>query len=144
MTTGLLPGYLRKNGIPYSEQTTLAEHFDHFSEPDGTEWFTVTTIVTDPVFLGMPFVTTTDFKKEPNGSRFSSEPVLGALTSAAALRELRMLAFDRVCIVLIGAAVGAASAQTPGPFVSVTDEMLQRPDPADWLDVAAHTRLVGP
>jgi hypothetical protein len=74
MTTGLLPGYLRKNGIPYSDQTTLAEHFDHFSEPDGTEWFTVTTIVTDPVYLGMPFVTTTDFKKEPNGSRFAPSP----------------------------------------------------------------------
>jgi hypothetical protein len=70
-TTHLLPGYLRKNGVPYSAETTVTEYFDRFSEPDGAEWFTVTTIVTDPVYLGMPFVTTTDFRKEPDGSRWN-------------------------------------------------------------------------
>jgi hypothetical protein len=69
-TTHLLPGYLRKNGIPYSDATTVVEYFDRFSEPDGTEWFTVTTIVTDPVYLGAPFVTTTDFRKERDGANW--------------------------------------------------------------------------
>jgi hypothetical protein len=73
-TTNLLPGYLRKNGIPYSEQTTVMEYFDRFTEPDGAEWFTVTTIVTDPVYLGLPFVTTTDFRKEPDGSKWQPRP----------------------------------------------------------------------
>ena len=73
-TTNLLPGYLRKNGIPYSGETTVVEYFDRFGEPDGTEWFTVTTVVTDPVYLGAPFVTTTDFKKEPDGSMFDPTP----------------------------------------------------------------------
>ncbi len=68
-TTHLLPGYLRKNGIPYSERTTVTEYFDRFTEPDGAEWFTVTTIVTDPVYLGLPFVTTTDFRKEQDGAK---------------------------------------------------------------------------
>src|SRR5688572_1267706 len=36
-TTQLLPGYLRKNGIPYSGETTVQEFFDRFTEPDGTE-----------------------------------------------------------------------------------------------------------
>jgi len=73
-TNRLLPGYLRKNGIPYSEQTTVMEYFDRFTEPDGTEWFTVTTIVTDPVYLGLPFVTTTDFRKERDGSKWQPRP----------------------------------------------------------------------
>jgi hypothetical protein len=72
-TTHLLPGYLRKNGVPYSAETAVTEYFDRFSEPEG-EWFTVTTIVTDPVYLGAPFVTTTDFRKESDDSRFSPEP----------------------------------------------------------------------
>ena len=73
-TTQLLPGYLRKNGIPYSAETTVQEFFDRFTEPDGTEWFTVTTIVTDPVYLGVPFVTTTDFRKESNGANWDPRP----------------------------------------------------------------------
>jgi hypothetical protein len=73
-TTNLLPGYLRKNGVPYSEQTTVMEYFDRFDEPDGTEWFTVTTVVTDPVYLGIPFVTTTDFRREPDDSGWNPKP----------------------------------------------------------------------
>jgi hypothetical protein len=73
-TSRLLPGYLRKNGIPFSAETTMTEHFDRFTEPDGTEWFTVTTIVRDPVYLGMPFVTTTDFRKERDGSGWNPRP----------------------------------------------------------------------
>jgi hypothetical protein len=73
-TTQLLPGYLRKNGVPYSAETTVTEYFDRFNEPDGAEWFTVTTVVTDPVYLGMPFVTTTDFRKERDGSQWDPRP----------------------------------------------------------------------
>ena len=74
VTNNLSPGYLRKNGVPYSARTTLTEYYDHFTEPNGDEWFTITTIVTDPEYLAVPFVTTTDFRKEPDGSRFSPSP----------------------------------------------------------------------
>jgi len=74
VTTELRPGYLRKNGVPYSDRATLTEYYDRFTEPTGDEWITVTTIVTDPVYLYIPFVTTTDFKKEPDGSRWSPSP----------------------------------------------------------------------
>jgi hypothetical protein len=73
-TTNLRPGYLRKNGVPYSASATVTEYYDRFREPTGDEWFTVTTIVNDPVYLAIPFVTTTDFRKEPDGSRFRPEP----------------------------------------------------------------------
>jgi hypothetical protein len=76
VTTQLRPGYLRKNGIPYSAGTTLTEYYDHWSEPSGQEWFTVTTVVTDPQYLAIPFVTTTDFKKEADGSKFNPAPCL--------------------------------------------------------------------
>jgi hypothetical protein len=71
ITTNLRPGYLRRNGVPYSARATLTEYYDRFSEPNGAEWFTITTIVTDPEYLAVPFVTTTDFRKEPDGSRFT-------------------------------------------------------------------------
>ena len=74
VTTNLRPGYLRKNGVPYSARTMLTEYYDRFTEPNGDEWFTITTIVTDPEYLAVPFVTTTDFRKEPDGSRFSPSP----------------------------------------------------------------------
>ena len=74
VTTNLRPGYLRKNGVPYSAHTTLTEYYDRFSETNGDEWFTITTIVTDPEYLAVPFVTTTDFRKEPDGSHWSLSP----------------------------------------------------------------------
>jgi hypothetical protein len=69
-TTNLKPGYLRANGIPFSDKVELTEYFNTFREPSGTEWFVVTTIVRDPVYLTGPFVTTSNFKREPNGAKF--------------------------------------------------------------------------
>jgi len=69
-TTHLRPGYLRTNGIPFSDKAELTEYFNTFSEPNGTEWFVVTTIVRDPVYLVGPFVTTSNFKREPSGAKF--------------------------------------------------------------------------
>ena len=74
VTTHLVPGYLRKNGVPYSAGTQVTEYYDRFTEPNGDERFMVMTIVTDPQYLAVPFVTTTDFKKEPDGSKWDPTP----------------------------------------------------------------------
>jgi len=74
VTTHLRPGYLRKNGVPYSAQTILNEYFDYHKESNGDEWFTVTTIVKDPVYLTGPYITSTDFKKERDGSKWDPTP----------------------------------------------------------------------
>jgi hypothetical protein len=74
VTTHLKPGYLRTNGIPFGAGVELTEYFDTFKEPNGTEWFVVTTIVRDPEFLAGPWVTTTNFKREPNGAKFDPTP----------------------------------------------------------------------
>jgi hypothetical protein len=73
-TTRLRAGYLRKNGAPYSDQATLTEFYDYRRHPDGEEWFTVTSIVRDPVYLDGPFVTSSDFKKEADTSGWSPAP----------------------------------------------------------------------
>jgi hypothetical protein len=70
VTTQLSPGYLRKNGVPYGENTVVTEYFDRHTD-FGTEWFTVTTIVEDPQYLTQPFITSTHFRKEPDGSKWN-------------------------------------------------------------------------
>ena len=65
------PGYLRKNGPPYSGNTVLKEFFDLSVERNGDPWFVVTTIVEDPQNLREPFVTSTNFKKQKDAAGFS-------------------------------------------------------------------------
>lgn len=70
VTTHMRAAWLRRNGVPYSEQAVLTEYIDHFTEgPD--EWFTITTLVEDPAYLVMPFIISSNFRKEPDGSRWS-------------------------------------------------------------------------
>jgi hypothetical protein len=73
VTTQLRPAWLRKNGVPYSDKTVLTEHFVRFSD-DGDEWFTVVTIVEDPTYLTMSFITSTNFKREPDGAKWKPTP----------------------------------------------------------------------
>lgn len=67
-TNNLLPGWLRRNGVPYSEETVMTEYFDRFAGPDGDEWLMVTTIVDDPVYLSQPYITSTHFRRESDRS----------------------------------------------------------------------------
>jgi hypothetical protein len=74
VTTNMKPGYLRKNGVPYSETAVVTEYFDRHSESNGDEWFTVTTTVDDAKYLNMPFITSTSFKKERDGAKWHPSP----------------------------------------------------------------------
>jgi hypothetical protein len=73
-TTKMKAGYLRKNGVPYSDNASLQEYFDTFKEPDGTSWLVVTSIVTDPQYLTGPYATTYSFKKIPDGQGWDPTP----------------------------------------------------------------------
>jgi hypothetical protein len=73
VTTNMRAGWLRKNGVPYSDNAVMTEYFDRFS--DGVdEWFTVTTMIEDPTYLTQPLVVSSNFKKEPDGSKFMPSP----------------------------------------------------------------------
>jgi hypothetical protein len=73
-TTNLAAGWLRRNGVPYSERTTLTEYFDRFAAPNGSEWLVVTTIVEDPTYLTGRFITSSHFRREANDSKWSPKP----------------------------------------------------------------------
>ena len=74
VTTNLRPGYLRRNGVPYSARTTVREFFDLSTERNGDTWFVVTTIVEDPEYLTEPFVTSTNFKKQADAAGWNPQP----------------------------------------------------------------------
>jgi hypothetical protein len=70
-TTNMRAGYVRKNGVPYSEDAVITEYFERDSaSSDGAQWFHVMTIVQDPKYFTEPFVTDSFFKKEPDGSKW--------------------------------------------------------------------------
>ena len=73
-TSGLTAGFLRKNGVPYSASATVTEYYNLLTEPSGTEWFVVTTIIHDPVTLAVDYITSTNFRKEPDASKFRPQP----------------------------------------------------------------------
>jgi hypothetical protein len=69
VTTHLTPGYLRPNGVPYSDQAAMTEYFRTFTLPgDGGAWLVVTTVVDDPVYLTTELVISTQFKKESDAA----------------------------------------------------------------------------
>jgi hypothetical protein len=63
-TTQLSEGWLRRNGVPYSDQSVLTEYFDRFDTPGGDEWFVVTTILDDPLYHRGQYITSSHFRRE--------------------------------------------------------------------------------
>jgi hypothetical protein len=73
VTTNLRPGYLRKNGVPYSERTVVTEYYDRFAM-FGNDYLQVVTVVADPLYLTTPFVVSNQFKREPDDSKWNPTP----------------------------------------------------------------------
>lgn len=65
-TTNLKAGFLRKNGVPYSENTNLTEYYDLVKERNGDQLLVVTIVVTDPMYLRESFIISSHFKKLPD------------------------------------------------------------------------------
>jgi len=74
VTTNMRPGYLRKNGVPYSANARLTEYINRTTEPNGDSWLIVTTLVEDPQYLTSRFVTSSHFKKVADGSTWTPMP----------------------------------------------------------------------
>jgi hypothetical protein len=73
VTTNLRPGYLRKNGVPYSERAVVTEYYDRFAM-FGNDYLQVVTVVTDPKYLTTPFVVSNQFKRELDDSMWKPTP----------------------------------------------------------------------
>ena len=74
VTTRLKPGYYWKNGMPYSANAVLTEHFRTMALPDRSQWIRLTQIVEDPEFLTQPWIVNYAFKKLPDGSKWNPTP----------------------------------------------------------------------
>ena len=75
VTTHMRPGYLQKNGVPYSAAARVEEYFDRFSDPyTKNAWLVVTTVVSDPQYLIEPLIMHAHFKKLPDASGWDPTP----------------------------------------------------------------------
>jgi hypothetical protein len=68
ITRNLRPGYVRKNGAPYSKDAVVTEYFDLNTFPNKDVWMTVTVKVDDPTYFSRPYITSSDFKKLPDAT----------------------------------------------------------------------------
>ncbi|HVJ29855.1 MAG TPA: hypothetical protein VNA66_06045 [Gammaproteobacteria bacterium] len=73
-TTNLRAGYLRKNGVPFSENAFMTEYYNLIVEDDGNQYLVIQTFVADPRYLTAHFVRTMQFKREPDGSKRNPMP----------------------------------------------------------------------
>ena len=73
-TTNMRPGYLRRNGVPYSADARAIEHFVVAPYVEGEQMLIVTTIVEDARFLARPFVVSSHFKRDKDPSKWNPTP----------------------------------------------------------------------
>ena len=74
VTTKMKPGYLRRNGVPYSGNAVLTEYWDRLGAPGGETLLVVASEVVDPSNLATPFWTSTHFRKLDDGSGWKPTP----------------------------------------------------------------------
>jgi hypothetical protein len=74
VTTNLRPGYIRKNGVPYSGNTVLTEYLNQLIGQEGDSYLVVTAMVEDPLYLTQPFVRSYQFKKLPDAQGWDPTP----------------------------------------------------------------------
>ena len=73
VTTHMLPGYLRKNGVPYGADATLEEYILPFTYKNDS-FLMMTVVVTDPQYLIEPFISQVHFKKIADQSGWDPTP----------------------------------------------------------------------
>ena len=74
VTSGMKPGYLRRNGVPYSARATMTEHFDRITRPNGDSYLIVTTTIEDPEYLTQPYLYSTHFKRQADATGWNPRP----------------------------------------------------------------------
>jgi hypothetical protein len=74
VTSNMLPGYIRKNGVPYSDAAVLTEYFNVLAGQQNDVYMAVTAMVEDPTYLTQPFVRTYQFKKAADAAGWEPTP----------------------------------------------------------------------
>ena len=73
-TTNLRPGYLRRNGVPYSSKAKLTEYYDLVKESNGDTYLVLTSTLEDPTYLTEPMITAAHFKKQADATGWNPAP----------------------------------------------------------------------
>ena len=74
VTTNMLPGYIRKNGVPYSANAVLTEYFNRLTGQQNDSYIALTAMVDDPTYLTGQFIRTYTFKKLPDATGWEPTP----------------------------------------------------------------------
>ena len=74
VTTNMRPGYLRKNGVPYGSGARLTEYWDVHPNHNREQYLVVSTVIEDEKNLQIPWMTSPNFKREPDGSKWDPTP----------------------------------------------------------------------
>ncbi len=74
VTDRMLPGLLRKNGIPYGSGAKMTEYWEVDSDADGVQWLIITTELEDPDYLRGTYIFNSIFRKEADGSGWDPAP----------------------------------------------------------------------
>jgi hypothetical protein len=74
VTTQMRPGYLRRNGVPYSANAVMTEYFNRIDVPGGDALLLVVAEIVDPEYLATPYWTSTQFKRQTDASGWSPTP----------------------------------------------------------------------
>ena len=74
VTTKMRPGYIRRNGVPYSANAAMTEYFDRLDVPGGDTLLIVAAEVVDPEYLATAYWTSTQFKRQSDASGWNPTP----------------------------------------------------------------------
>jgi hypothetical protein len=67
-TKAMRAGYIRKNGVPYSEDAVLTEDFVRLIDDDGTQYLALTQMLEDAKYFAQPIIRTMLFRKQADAS----------------------------------------------------------------------------
>ena len=139
-TTHLKAGYLRKNGVPYSENASLTEYYDLVKEHNGDQLMVVTIVGDRPDVSARAFIISSHFKKQDERRRVEADGVLGEMVRQSEKVRRSNMTRNKISLslaMLLCAALPAlAEIDLSGSWASKNHEdAMERgagPNPDDW------------
>jgi hypothetical protein len=74
VTTRMKPGYVTRNGVPFSANATLTEYYDLVKTKSGVEYLVLTSMLDDAAYMSQPMWTAVHFKKQRDAAGFKPVP----------------------------------------------------------------------
>lgn len=88
-TANLKAGYLRDNGMPYSESAVVTEYFDLSTQGNGDQLMVVTTVVEGSKYLQQPFIVISQVKKQADARGWDGARVVHVVATMKTIRRVK-------------------------------------------------------